>query len=610
MLDSEIRRINTNCVKFILVTDVKEQFFWVKTMEQYKGGEMGLLVHGDSLAEHMVSKQIVDLSSLLPLSISARGWICGLQGIKVTVTSRGHRNLLDIVDFGEAPTMLLPRLTNREILERAQAQLRQRKMVLKLLGLVDRDSFEMLSWLNDSPFEPWANSFDQMDLPSSYNTLYGSLVHKVTCAKALKVTNKPLDKQLAFPAKTVRWVSTDDEVLKMEPERMWRNELYDNKFVASVDKICFKDLSSYELPFDFPITAAERELQRAELDASMEDMAMDDDDISSIMSEYPVKEAYSFDISHSTMLDFQVEREEVLDAPTVQKLLENPDLKEAHYDMICENFDKHGIDFKGFLEDLFKIKKNDQGWLLNMITGFHNKHVENLKYLNSDQKQYLSKFLIDIVELYKGLHIRHVNSPKNTAQCATVHDLCDIVKDKVAEDNKAMNSIKKAKWLELNRAVASNKVGKLINLLDVLTLTNGYAANQVQTTGEMILMMMDKIVKDQPITGGLPISILNFVSTHDLINGTGVSIVHNKSLHVLNAKTQKKIDPMDFRQKNQHVVGLARPADSSKRAFKTALDLLPTPAKQKLAKGSSGSLMLSPIVASKKIKEPEPMNEE
>ena len=240
-----------------------------------------------------------------------------------------------------------------------------------------------------------------------------------------------------------------------------------------------------------------------------------------------------------------------------------------------------------------------------MITGFHNKHVENLKYLNTDQKQYLSKFLIDTIELFKGLNIRHVPPAETSAQCASVHDLCNLIKDKITTDNTAMNSIKKAKWLELNRAAASNKVGKLINLLDVLTLTNGYAANQVQTTGEIVLMMMEKIVEDKPLTTGLPAALLNFVSTHDLINGTGVSIVQNKALHILDAKTQKRIDSCDFRKPSK-IVDVVRTNEPSKRAFKSALDLLPDASKVKLAKGSSGNIALSPIPPSKNDTEKAP----
>ena len=244
-----------------------------------------------------------------------------------------------------------------------------------------------------------------------------------------------------------------------------------------------------------------------------------------------------------------------------------------------------------------------------MITGFHNRHVENLKYLNSDQKQYLSQFLIDTLELFKGLNIRHVSPQNATSQCANVLDVCTIIREKIAADNAAMNSIKQAKWLELNRAMASNKIGKLINLLDVLTLTNGYAANQVQASGDMVLMMMDKIVADKPLTTGLPTALLNFISTHDLINGTGVSIVQNKALHLIDAKTKKRIDPFDFRKTNR-AVEVTRPIESQKRGFKSALELLPEDSKQKIAKSSSGAITFSPIAAPKELMNSDQKSEE
>ena len=512
---------------------------------------------------------------------------------------------MDIVDFGSLPASIMPRLNPKVVKERAEAQLRQRRSVIKALHLSDRDSFEMDSWLNESPDKPWCNSYDMSGLPGSYDTQYGHMVHKITNQKAISTAKIPINRQLAFPAKTFRWISSTEPLVKLAPEREWNYELYDNKFAASVDKPFLMDLSTFEEPFEFPITPEERQ-EKEDLDISMDDQEINEENISQIISEYPISDMFALDISHSTML--QVDIEDNLDPITTKKLLENPDLRNDHYEAICKDFEKHGIDFRTFLLDLFNIKKNDLGWMLNSITNFHNRHAEDLHYLQTEHKQYISKYLIDVAELYNGLHIRHVDVPPVSNGCSTVDDICNIIKNKILTDNNAMNTLKSAKWLELNRASTSNKIRKLVNLLDVLTLTNGFAANQVQKNGEMILSMMDKIQNDKPLPTGLPHSILNFVSSYSMINGTGVSIIQNKSLHLVDEKSKAKIDPFDFRAGNK-VVTIHAPSesnkkssmkvtetiDSTKRPFQKASDLISFSQKNQLKGGSSGKLTFSPI---------------
>ena len=301
--------------------DTQDKLYWVKTLDQYMNQESGQLIAGDALADFLVTKHIIDISSLLPISLSERGWISGLQGIKVTSSSRGYRNLMDTVEFGTPPKVLMPRLNTKAVKDRAEAQLRQRKLVIKALNLSDRDSFEMESWLNESPDKPWCNSYDVSGLPGSYETLYGMLVHQVTFSKAVSVAKVPISKQLAFPAKAFRWTSNSEALIRMSPEREWSYELYDNKFSASIDKAYFADLSVYEEPFDYPITMEERQ-EKEELDDSMDDQETKEENISLIISEYPVADIYALNISHSTQIPVEVT--EHLDAATTKKLLDTP----------------------------------------------------------------------------------------------------------------------------------------------------------------------------------------------------------------------------------------------------------------------------------------------
>ena len=467
----------------------------------------------------------------------------------------------------------------------------------------------MSTWLNESPAEPWMNSFDVSGIPDSYNTQYDFMVHQVLYAKSVSKAKITINKQLAFPAKTFRWTSAELPLV-MNPAREWSNEIYQNKLDASIDKPCFADLSVYEEPFDYPLTSEERR-DREELDQSMEDLEVNEDNLSSIISEYPVNDIYACNMSHSTMIDSQIDKEEYISATMLKKLVENPDLRDQHYEAICADFDKHGIDFRTFLLNLFKIKKHDLGWLLNRITGFHNKHVDDLKYLNTDHKQYLAQFLIDIVELYNGLHVRHVDTTPANQGCTSVNDVCDIIRAKIKEDNAAMNSLKTAKWLELNRATASNKMRKLINLLDVLTITNGFAAHQTQMTGEMVTSIMTEIVSDKPLPAYFPNSIMNFISSYSMIHGTGVSIIQNKALHVVDDKTKKRADPFDFKAGSK-IVKIGFQSDIAKRPFKTATELMIEKEQLVLTKtgsgqsGSSGAtlaLALSPIKKTSPVKQ-------
>ena len=588
---------------------MQERLYWIKTLDQYRQKETGILVSADSLADFLVSKQIVDISSLLPLALAERSWICGIQNISVTLTSRGLRTMLDVIDFGPAPTALFPRLSPKDVKERAKAQLRQRRLVIKVLNLHDRDSYEMTTWLNESPAEPWMNSYDVSGIPDSYNTQYDFMVHQVLYAKSVLTAKLKIDKQLAFPAKTYRWTSAELP-LTMNPAREWSYEIYQNKLDASINKPYFTELSDYEEPFEYPLTSEERR-DREELDQSMEDLEVTEDNLSSIISEYPVNDIYSCNMSHSTMIDTQTDKEEYISATMIKKLVENPDLRDQHYEAICASFEQHGIDFRTFLLNLFKIKKHDLGWLLNRITGFHNKHVDDLKYLNTDHKQMIAQFLIDIVDLYSGLHVRHVDTQPPTQGCASVNDVCDIIRSKIKDDNAAMNSLKTAKWIELNRATASNKMRKLINLLDVLTITNGFAAHQTQMTGEMVMSIMKEIVSDKPLPAFFPHSIMNFISSYSMIQGTGVSIIQNKALHVVDEKTKKRADPFDFTTGSK-VLRIGFQSDTSKRQFKTATDHLVEAGKMPTAKntadssGSSGvhvKLAFSPIKASPNDKE-------
>ena len=122
---------------------------------------------------------------------------------------------------------------------------------------------------------------------------------------------------------------------------------------------------------------------------------------------------------------------------------------------------------------------------------------------------------VDLVGLFQGLSIRHVVSPDTdtlTVNCEKVAELKLLIEDKIKADNKAMDTIKSTKWLELNRSLMANKIARLVNLLDVLTLANGAAANQVQANGVIISDLMDKILNDKPLEKGLPVSILNFIN--------------------------------------------------------------------------------------------------
>ena len=96
-----------------------------------------------------------------------------------------------------------------------------------------------------------------------------------------------------------------------------------------------------------------------------------------------------------------------------------------------------------------------------------------------------------------------------------------------------------------------------------------------------------------------------------MIQGTGVSIIQNKALHVVDEKTKKRADPFDFTTGSK-VLRIGFQSDTSKRQFKTATDHLVEAGKMPTAKntadssGSSGvhvKLAFSPIKASPNEKE-------
>ena len=567
-------------------------FYLVKTLAQSVDGEQGALISSDSLADFLVTKQMVDITSLLPLWLSMYGWIIGLQGLKTQNIVGGYQDLFEIVALPEFPTRIAARLKATDVTERAEAQLRQRRHVIQALDLGDRDSDEFLEWWGARPNEPCANRYDKVVLPAMYNRLFGNFVHRITYGKIICEGKVPIHKQLAFPAKTIRW-SVEKPTLKRSQEVIWSKEMFNNKFESSVNQPKFWE--PFWESIDTPMTAEELQAARDRVNSTLESMMEEDENISAIIAEYPIKDQYSINLSQSTFIECNISgNSDFLEVSCAKKLLENPDLRAEHYERICTDFDERGIDFRTFLLDLFQIKKHDVGWVLNMVTGFHNKYIDEIQYLDYAQKQILSRYMIDIIELFKGLNVRHVDTVVTTqTSCATVSDLNKIIIDKIDSDTRAMNSLKSAKWIELNRATVANKVARMVNLLDILTLSNGMAANQVQANGIIIKDLLKKVVNDKPIESGLPSSLLNFVTSHNLINGTGVSLTRNKAVTLTDVATGKRITPFQnsntlLTPVNTKIQAIAKPLSQStpKRDFVRASDLL----KPSEAAGTSGSL--------------------
>ena len=187
---------------YLLVSTVSDKYFLLKSLP-LNGDVTGELIKSDALADFLVAKQIIDVTSLLPLWLSMHGWIYGLNGIKLVGSCK--RNFMDAISF-PPPTQILPRLSDKDIAERARCQIRQRKNVITALHLFDKDQdcFEMLTWINEGRPNPWCNSYDRIELPTSYHNLYNMTVKKVVFRRTISEGRSPIHKQLAFPAKTIR----------------------------------------------------------------------------------------------------------------------------------------------------------------------------------------------------------------------------------------------------------------------------------------------------------------------------------------------------------------------------------------------------------------------
>ena len=414
---------------------------------------------------------LCDITPLIPMWISCHGLIRGLNGLRGTTPDKHDLNWMDTIYFEKLlltpPRKSMPKAAVESLF---QNHYQHRLLVLKLLGNYISDTFQQLQALGDSDcIRPYNNDYDLVTGYDMYDRLW-HLYHtqwdqqtRITLSLA-----KPIAQQLAFPPKSLKWHTNLDKTDYI-PRNKWDKRQIINDFQATLQPHQTIELENIDV-FDLPMpmeTGGDDTVLLAELDQLLE--------------------FYYIPITtrahHSTIMDADLVKEDLLN--DVPHLLANLDLKDKAIKDISDRFASADVRLTDFLQSLFGVKRHDQDLLLNRILLFANRHIDSIASLDTNSKQIVNTFILDLTNLINCLNIRQIpnqNENKWLENYQSVHQLEVILQNQIHMNQQALKPLQAADCVDINRFQTSTLVHQLTRAYDLYLLANSFMIQQFTTT--------------------------------------------------------------------------------------------------------------------------------
>lgn len=460
------------------------------------------VVTSNDLRSFMQSHGFCDITSLIPTWISCHGWIHGLNTISVTEPDRTDLSWIRTVYFDDQllcpPRKKLPRTVVEGFLVN---QLKQRTLVLRLLGIFISDTFQQLQVLGSGPNTSTPFYDNDYDLTTGYD-MYERLwnAYRLKWDQQTRVVAspaRPIHDQLAYPPKALRWHTFLDKPTNI-PRNKWDRRLILNDFHATLSPHTFLELDNMDV-FDLPLPnepGEEDSILLAEIDQLLDYFFI------------PLQSK----AAHSTLLDQDLVQEEL--DQKIPHLLCNLDLQKEEIDAIVRRFSDTGIKIKDMIDLIFDIKQHDHDLLLNRILLFANSHIDQLKKLDSQSKQILNNFIIDFVSFFGHLRTRQNTTTVDAPwlqQGQPIHQLEAIMTNRIHMDLKALQPLITANCIDINRFQTSILVHQMVRAYDLYTVSTSYLVNQFSKNAQIFTKLLTSIANHKDVNNLAVPGILKYI---------------------------------------------------------------------------------------------------
>ena len=484
-----------------------------------------MVLDGNQYCTYVKTKQIIDITMLIPLWVTYHGWINGLNDIQAGAASQ--KNWMGSLIFPDHITRpIRTRLDEETVACWSNNIMQQRHATLNIMDGIQPDIYQQLKNVYGKP-NAYANEYDSVNGHQTYIHLYKQYHYRWDQQQRITTSiSKPIFQHLAFPPTAQRVVTSYEP--NQAARHTWKKDSLLSDFAATIRPIKLHRLDKVDT-FNEPFigdslvlgTGPER---RSRLCQSSH---MYHEEIDTIL-DFVVAEALNENLN-STPLDPDCHHEPVLDE--VEQLLINLDLQQDEMNRIINNFANAGIAIKDVISTLFDIKPHDRDLLLNRILHLNNTFVEKLRFVRPTDKQLINQFIIDLVALFDCQKIRKQKSgPTHWLNNShSIKNYTAIIQNKIATDMEMANRLKHTTPLTVNRDNPSSLVQEMSRVYDLYVLSSSYLLRQRQLNAEFFTKLVHDVA-NRRVEADLPRSLLNYTITRHATRGNLVNILPQKKL--------------------------------------------------------------------------------